>query len=76
MPIGTGLDMHEGIDLLALAGIAANDAERHHFTSLLDDKTFATLNGAQAPLGAGSLARGVAPTAVAGGVRSNGFRGA
>ena len=48
----------EKIDLLALAGISATEAESYHFTSPLDEATLAALCGEQTvPLCAGSLVR-------------------
>lgn len=48
----------EKIDLLALAGIPAAEAERFHFTSPLDETLLSTLCGDQTvPLCAGSTAR-------------------
>lgn len=48
----------EKIDLLALAGVSATDAETFHFSSPLDETTLATLCGEQTvPFCAGSLAR-------------------
>jgi hypothetical protein len=48
----------EKIDLLALLGVPASEAETFHFTSPLDDAALATLCGEQAvPICAGSQAR-------------------
>ena len=48
----------EKMDLLALAGIAVTDAERFHFTALLDESKLATLCADQTvALCAGSVAR-------------------
>ncbi len=56
----------EKIDLLALAGISATDAETFHFSSPLDETTLATLCGEQTvPFCAGSLARNEALALIA-----------
>ena len=48
----------EKIDLLAMAGISAADAEAFHFAAPLDEATFASLRGEQTvPLYPGSVAR-------------------
>ena len=48
----------EKIDLLAMAGVTAHDAESYHFKSPLDDAAFAALLGEQtAPFCPGSKAR-------------------
>jgi hypothetical protein len=48
----------EKTDLLALAGIPESEAERFHFTSVLEEETFAKLCAEQtAPFCAGSVAR-------------------
>ncbi len=48
----------EKTDLVACAGVPASDAEKHHFTSPLNESTIAALcAGKSAPLCRGSIAR-------------------